>query len=251
MGDEYNIFGGTMAGMASPTKREHHEESSPKRRTRTEATPPTPPRKFDKVTYIQQVKSSILDEWEKRPPADPDAVILGTDYWKRKIELHNPGWEESQGIGRRFTVGQRVRLTHGLMASSLDMPQFAVYNDPGPEDLDQYKAAIEEHGVEHAGPKTAKHIPAGYTGTIIKPAGLDGYATEGSITIGHCPMYAVLLEEGPLKALVSLEFPDGIMDDIGFDGYGNKVENGIITTTPGGWIKDKTAPGVYQSMKKE
>lgn len=189
----------------------------------------------------RKVKSDTektLDEFYNRPLADPNAKVLCRDDWGRKIEVHAPGWEKEHGITRRFTNGQVVYTTAGIMAHTLK--KGSVYGDEptyiqtrnNKALLDMWAEEVDKNGMIIEG-QTKRSLPPPIRCQVVHTS---------EITIGLCPMYEVVVDDPRynVTGLMLLHFPNNIVDDQGIDGYGNKhkekefyVESDIV--------KDRTA----------
>lgn len=210
------LMGEGMAGVEANRKVASSSSRpliTPRKHT-DEGLPPRPSAK--KPDYVGDAKRSIYQEWAEKPPVDPKAQVLCLDPWGRKVELHDAGWEHDNHVTRYFSDGEVLTSMTGVMQGTLrDIPYIKAFNSEF--ELARFHEAIRDHGVEpKSAPGSAVHIPAGYKVAVM------GRGDAKTVTIGYCPMYEVVVVDGPLKGLRLLKFPDGMVNEAGVNGYGMK-----------------------------
>jgi hypothetical protein len=181
---------------------------------------------------VTKARNEVLSQWRAAPTADPKAVVDCVDAWGRKVEYHTDlTWETSVKLNtdRRFVAGQRLRMTGGIMASTLTvgvlqpddgghLPDY-ISKKNSPEMVKVYQDSIEKHG----------RIVAGNT----KPS-LFGMEVEVhdspyyTVTLGLLVKYEVKVVSPPAMAgLRLLLSPEQLVDDENRDGYGNVVKPAV------------------------
>ncbi|MFZ1075320.1 MAG: hypothetical protein WAN50_03025 [Minisyncoccia bacterium] len=213
-----SFISGTMEGVTS----------TPAPTTKVKSVKPRPEaeRSADHaiVSRTQIEMSKSLKEFLEQPLADPNAEVIGRDPFGRKIELHPAGWEQSKGLTRRFSGGDKVTIKSGLMAGTLTMPQMHgggvsyILERNAPHVIEECCEYIESNGTVVKGNTKPSLAPRTIQGVVIdRPEGK-------TVTVGLLVKYEVMVTSPPgLAGLILMEGPANIIGSDGLDGYGNPV----------------------------
>ena len=205
-----SFISGSMEGVAEAPSVTSEEIKEERKQRFVELYTKTIENRVSPKTYVRDAYSNILADWYNKPPADTQAIIVGRDFWGRKIEAHAPGWEQTQGIVRQFNTGDYVTLKHGVNPST-----FLPHNEYGDDatyiwmknEVDEIERIVSEVRKLPIDPESqAPQVQGGIQAVIVGSNRLTVNKFDGTST----PVYEVEVVEGVLNGLRLLEYPDQV-----------------------------------------